>query len=65
MDAATFVCHFELVTAGSEASREAEMENVMGAAIFMWSLSFSTLVKFPDCTLHNKTFTQKLHRLKA
>lgn len=35
------------------------MENAMGAAISMWSLSFSTVVRFPDCTVCNKASTQK------
>lgn len=51
MDVSCILCLLELVTEGNEARREAEMENVTGAAISMWSLSFSTLVRFPDCTL--------------
>lgn len=36
------------------------MENVMAADISRASLSFSfTLMAFPDCTLCNKTSTQK------
>lgn len=65
MDVLSFVCHLELGTEGNEARRKAEMENVMEAAISVWSLSFSTLVRFSDCTVCNKTSTQKLPKLKA
>lgn len=60
MDAPSFVCQLELVTAGTEATREAEVENGMGAAICLWSLSCSfTLMAFPDCTLCKKISAQK------
>lgn len=65
MDVPSILCHLELLTEGNESRREADMENVTGAAISMWSLSFSTQVRFLDCTLCNKTSTQKVAQAQS
>lgn len=59
MGAPSFVCYLEVVTAGIEARREADMESVTGTAIPQQSPSFSTLMALPDCTLSNKAPSEK------
>lgn len=59
MGTSSFVRYLEAVTAGIQARREAEMENITGAAISQPSPSFSSLTVLPDGTLGNKTTSKK------
>lgn len=59
MGATSFVRYLEAVTAGIQAKREAETENVMGAAISQQSPSFSAPTALPDYTLSKKNHLQK------
>lgn len=59
MGASSFVHYLEVVIAGIQARREAEMENVTGAVISQWSTNFSTPIASSDCMLSNKATSEK------
>lgn len=59
MGASSSVGYLEAVAAGIQARREAETENVTGAAISQQSPSFSAPMASSDCTLSSKATSAK------